>query len=123
MRFRRWLPQILLALGVALPVITFPASTRAEDHDDCAPLEYFTPLADRFPVFRIFHGDQITKASLAYNEATEGDGTEWPSAYVVIRQDGWAFLMVGGVGTVCRFAIIPPGQIEEMLRQIEGLTV
>lgn len=120
MPFRRWLLNCLLALAVAAIVLPFPSLARAQE--GCAPLEYFTPLADRFPVFRILGGDQLLRAIALFNEQTN-QTEDWLSAYLVIRQDGWGFLLVGGSGTVCGFLTAEPDAIEELLKRIDGQTV
>ena len=121
MPFRRWIPNVLLALGVAIPLITFPLYANAEEQ--CAPLDYFSPLAERFPVFRILHDDRIKRAAQAFNDATENE-TDWLSVVIVIRRDGVMFLLMGDQpDTVCTFGTVMPDDVKDVLLKIDGLSV
>lgn len=121
MPFRRWLPNFLLALAVAALVIPFPPSSRAQE--GCVPVEYFTPLVDRFPVFRSLHGDGLQRASTIYNEHPPFSNTQWQSAFISIRPDGWGFLFLGYSESICVFMRIAPEDMGDLLRRIDGQTV
>ena len=120
MPFRRWFPNVCLALAVASILIPFPYPACAEEQ--CAPIETFTPLADHFPVFRILHGEKIKRAGQAFNEAT-GNETDWLSVVIVIRQDGWMFLLMGDQpDTVCTYGVTAPDDVSDVLKKIDGIS-
>jgi len=121
MPFRRWLPNILLALAVAAFILPF--SVAAQPQRGCAPLEYFTPLVERFPVFRILQGDKRKRAIALFNAIEPEQETKWQSAYLAIRPDGYGFLMVGMVGDICEFMWAAPDGVQDILRKIDGVMV
>ena len=121
MTFKRRVLEVSLALAVASILIPFPYPACAEEQ--CAPIETFTPLADRFPVFRILQGEKLKRAATTFNDQT-GNETDWLSVTIVIRQDGWMFLLMGDQPyTVCTYGVVAPDDVADILTKIDGLSV
>jgi hypothetical protein len=109
----RWVVALILSAAFLAP---------ANAQDGCAPIEYFAPLADRVPVFRILRGDKLQTAIRIYNENPPESDTPWRFAALIIRQDGSGFLMVGMENSVCEHMQVSPDGIREMLLKLDGQT-
>jgi hypothetical protein len=121
MPFRHRLFNITLALAVAAFVLPFPDLSSAQEQQNCAPMEYFTPVIERMATFRILDGERRDRAIEIYNG--EDEPVAWQSAYIAIREDGWLFLMVGMDSTVCAYIRVEPGRVFQLLTLIDGLSV
>ena len=121
MPFRRWLPNVSLALAVAAISIPFPVLVYAQQ--ECAPLPYFSPLIERFSIFRILQGGRLARAVAIFNANPPESDVRWQAAYLAIRPDGWGFLMVGAAGTVCQSMRASPDGMEDIVRKIDGVGV
>ena len=80
-------------------------------------------MVERFATFRILQGDRRERAVAFFNAIAPQGSFAWPSAYLAIRQDGWAFLFVGMEGTVCHFIRISPDGVFDLLVRIDGASV
>jgi hypothetical protein len=122
MPFRRWFPNICLALAVATFIKTFPA--RADDNP-CIPLAVLlSKIADdsRLVEIRVLSGAKLLHASNVFSQATETE-IPWGAAYLAIRSDGWAQLVMGFEDVVCTSVTVSPDGLRMFLKEIDGQAV
>lgn len=122
MRFRQWLPQVVLALAVALGLLTFPVFA---DDNPCIPLPILlSKITDdtRLVEIRVLSGAKSQHATEVFNQATDNE-IPWGSAYLAIRNDGWAQLIVGFDDFVCASVTVSPEGLRMFLKDIDGQAV
>lgn len=123
MPFRRWLPNVLLALAVAISLKTFPASA---DDNPCVPLHVSVDkLQDDSTLLfiRILEGSKRAFAAQVYNDVPPQSDIPWPQAWLAFRNDGYAILMVGAFGAVCGHMMMGPEGLARLLKEIDGQAV
>ena len=119
MPFKRWLPNVLLALAVAAVVLTFPALSQPTP---CIPLTVIlAKIGDdtRLVDLRILEGAKLSIAAKTFNEATENN-IPWSAAYLARRDDGWAVLVVGFQEYVCASVMMDKNGLRLFLKAIDG---
>ena len=120
MPFRCWLKNVLLALGVAVPLITFPLYANAEE--ECHSLDDIHELIEKTAVFRILRGDKLKRA-LALFESVRPGIADWTAAYLVIEVNGTVRLFAGFQDELCLGIEEGPNNKGKILRTIYGLSV
>lgn len=116
MPFRRWLLNVTLALVGYVCLATFPVSARAQA---CPPIERFTDEIGKAAHFRVLEGAAKERAIALFNHYRSID-VPWQSAYVGIRLDGHAFLIVGMDGTACTGFVVDKTSVREFFEIIDG---
>lgn len=119
MRFRVWLANVCLVLAVAVTLIPFPVLA----DNPCRPVSLILEkIADdsRLVEIRVLEGPKLEKAARIFNNLTEND-IPWPIAYLAIRDDGWALLMVGYEDQVCGSVTFNQDGSRLFLNEIDGV--
>jgi hypothetical protein len=61
-------------------------------------------------------------SSDAFNAGADLD-IPWDNAYLAIRSDGWALLMMGIGEYVCASATLKPDDLAQFLKAIDGVSI
>lgn len=126
MPFRRWLPNVVLALAVAGLLVTFRGDARLEAQPGCTALDALLGRIGEntaLVALRILEGRKREFAAAFFNALPPPSDTEWESAYLAIRSDGFAILMVGFTGTVCAHVVIRRKALPVILKDLDGVEV
>jgi hypothetical protein len=120
MRFRQWLPQVLLALGMVAILLTFPAQA-----SPCVPLSIvLSKIGEdtRLVEMRVLEGKKLAPASEIFNSQPPESDIPWGAGYFAVRTDGYALLILGFEDHVCVSMTFSPDGVRRFLNQIDGVT-
>lgn len=122
MPFRRWLPQVLLALVGCAVLATFPLGSVAEA-SPCTPLSVVLSKIEgdtRLVEMRVLTGKKLKLAIEVFTSLSQQE-IPWSAAYLAVRNDGHSILVMGFDNRVCVGAVFDPNQTRHFLNELYGV--
>lgn len=123
MPFRRWLPQILLALVGCAVLLTFRVDEAQAS--PCSPLSaVLDKVGDdsRLVEIRVLQGRKLALAVEVFTSFSQQE-IPWSAAYLAVRDDGHSILIMGFDTRVCVGVVLDPKETGHLLNLLFGSAV